>query len=403
MCGIVAVVSKKSYGFNRKEVDVFEQLLYADALRGEDSTGIIGVNKYGDLYIDKSAEDAHNFMVEYVNSGPHKEMISNGVALIGHNRKATVGKIIDDNAHPFVINNHFAMVHNGSLYNHQKLKETTVDSEALAHHIESAIHTEGFNTDILGEALSDVWGAYACVWYDQKNHKVQFLRNDQRPLWCAEGVDAWFLASEGGMLHWILSRNNVTFKGLASTTKDTLHTLFPGTAKQISVETIPEKKSPPVTSTKGTGSSSTTETSSTKTDAGKLGQDSTVAETASKNQFKRLNKKLVGKPIEFWIDDWVEKHLFETNRDETDFLIMGESDTLQGFRHVVRGEVNLDDLEILSVENLDNFFYRGTIQRMEFDLKQKVIVVHLHKIIKIPSISTITKVTLNEETSATLH
>lgn len=402
MCGIVSVISKKHYGFNRKELDVFEQLLYADALRGDDSTGVIGVNKYGDMYIDKCAEDSHNFLIDWVGTKPHKDMLAEGVALIGHNRKATVGKIVDENAHPFVINGHFAMVHNGSLYNHQKLKETTVDSEALAHHIEAAIHTEGFNLDILGEALSDVWGAYACVWFDQKNHKVQFLRNDQRPLWVAEGRDAWFLASEGSMLHWILTRNNVDFKGLAQINKDTLHTLTPGSERLIVVEAIPEKKAAPVTSeTKGTGSSSTT--ASGTGDAGKLGQDGPRTEAASKNQYKRLNKKFVGKTVEFWIDDWVEKYLFDTSvttEQAVDFTIMGECDGFENYRHVVRGEVNLDDLEIISADNLENFFFKGTIQRMEFDMKQKTIVVHVTKITKIPPI---TQLTTYEKAATTVH
>jgi len=170
-----------------------------------------------------------------------------------------------------------------------------------------------------------------------------------------------------------LSRNSVSFKGLASTNKDTLHTLFPGSDRQIVVEEIPEKKSPPVTATPGTGSSSSTETRSTTTDVGKLGQDSVPDADVSKNQYKRLNKKLVGKVIEFWVDDWVEKHLFNTalaKDQEVDFEIMGESDTLAGHRHVIRGEVNLDDLEIISPDNLENFCYKGIVQRLEFDMKQ---------------------------------
>jgi glucosamine 6-phosphate synthetase-like amidotransferase/phosphosugar isomerase protein len=39
MCGIVGMVVKPNNGFSVKTENVFNQLLYADAVRGEDSTG----------------------------------------------------------------------------------------------------------------------------------------------------------------------------------------------------------------------------------------------------------------------------------------------------------------------------------------------------------------------------
>lgn len=398
MCGIVAVITKKNYGFIQKDIIIFEQLLYADALRGEDSTGVIGVHKDGDLYIDKSADDAHNFLIEYMGGKHQKEMLTNGVALIGHNRKATVGKIVDENAHPFVVNDNFALVHNGSLYNHTKLKNTTVDSEALAHHIEDAIRNPDFTMNTFSDALSEVWGAYACVWYDQLSHKVQFTRNNERPLWIAEGPDSWYLASEGSMLHWILTRNSIAYKGLAQISTDTLYTLFPGTAKDLVAEAIPEKKAAPV-SPATTGSTGSTSEGGTGT---KLGQDSQPAGEVSKNQCKKINKKYVGKMVDFWVDDYVEKNVFSDNlENEKDFLIMGEADQLQGHKHMIRAEINIDKLGILDIKAIDNFFFRGTIQRVEYEPRNKRFIAFLHNIVKIPP--AITQKAANEETSVTIH
>ena len=399
MCGIVSIITKKHYGFIQKDIQIFEQLLYADALRGEDSTGVIGVHKDGDLYIDKSADDAHNFLIEYMGSKSQKEMLTNGVALIGHNRKATVGKIVDANAHPFAVNENFALVHNGSLYNHTKLKDTTVDSEALAHHIEQAIRNPNFSVDTFGEALAEVWGAYACVWYDQQSHKVQFTRNNERPLWLAEGPDAWYLASEGSMLHWILTRNSIQYKSLAQITYGVLYTLFPGTGREIVAEVIPEKKAQPVSSSTAGSAGTTTGNGAD----GKLGLDSEHPGEVSKSQCKRINKKYVGKLVDFWVDDYVEKHLFANPPSaEKDYLIIGESDQLQGHKHTIRGEVNLDKIGLLDINAIDNFFFTGVIQRIEYDKRLKQLVVFVHNIAKVPPVPAQQKAA-NEETSVTLH
>jgi glucosamine 6-phosphate synthetase-like amidotransferase/phosphosugar isomerase protein len=62
MCGIVAIISKQTNGFRHKDTDLFKQMLYADALRGFDSTGIFGINKYGNLKMIKAAKDAGEFI-----------------------------------------------------------------------------------------------------------------------------------------------------------------------------------------------------------------------------------------------------------------------------------------------------------------------------------------------------
>ena len=45
MCGIVSLISKRAGGFYNPDTDIFSQMLFADTVRGVDSTGVFGVNK----------------------------------------------------------------------------------------------------------------------------------------------------------------------------------------------------------------------------------------------------------------------------------------------------------------------------------------------------------------------
>ena len=397
MCGIVVVISKKAYGFTARDLTIFEQLLYADALRGEDSTGVIGVDKYGDMYIDKAAQTSNDFLLQYINSKSHKDMLKDGVVLIGHNRKGTIGKISDVTAHPFVVKDHFAMVHNGTLYNHEQLYKTDVDSEALAMHIERTINDD-YTASKFSDALADVYGAYACVWYNQQTNLVQFIRNDQRPLWLCEGDDAWYLASEGSMLHWILQRNSVKYKDLNIIPVSTLHSIQPGITKPISVEVIAEKKAPPTT-TAGVvvGTNNGKDTADTN-DTYRKG-----ISHLSKNKFKKLNKRLQNRRVDYYIDDYVEKHLFQTKEACEEFIVMGATDELENYKHTIRGVVNIRELNILDIDSIDNYILSGTISHVTYDVRLKQIDIHVIDITKVPpSIPTNMKV-IDEETSVTLH
>ena len=62
MCGIIAMISKDKFGFEYKSKTIFQQMLYANALRGQDSTGVFGINKHGNLKMVKSAQPAASFL-----------------------------------------------------------------------------------------------------------------------------------------------------------------------------------------------------------------------------------------------------------------------------------------------------------------------------------------------------
>ena len=50
MCGLFCIVSKKESGFSDKELTIFSQGLFADTVRGKDSTGVFSVSSRGNVY-----------------------------------------------------------------------------------------------------------------------------------------------------------------------------------------------------------------------------------------------------------------------------------------------------------------------------------------------------------------
>ena len=183
-------------------------MLIADALRGEDSTGMICVGDDGEFSIIKDKGNPYDFYYAGAFNNPaFNDTIKNGQALIGHNRKATVGKVTAETAHPFVVDGKYAMVHNGTLTNHKELGNTDVDSEALAQVLYAA-HKEG-GQEALETALGKVRGAYATVSYNQDDNCIRIIRNAERPMCLAETPTAWYFASESTMLLWILYRNRI--------------------------------------------------------------------------------------------------------------------------------------------------------------------------------------------------
>lgn len=200
MCGLVAVITKNLNGLNRDQVDAFDHLLYIDALRGEDSTGVFSVDKDGDMEWAKEASASYEFRKHKDYEALMGRSFQRGAALVGHNRAATKGSIIDENAHPFTVDDRITLVHNGTLYgDHRTLANVDVDSHAIAH----VIHNNG---DDVEKALQQVHGAFALIWHDHKNKTLNFVRNTSRPLHWVETDRGWIWASEKNMIDWILSK-----------------------------------------------------------------------------------------------------------------------------------------------------------------------------------------------------
>ncbi len=197
MCGIVGMLGTIGNSHDK----MFKDLLILDSLRGEHSTGVLFVPGFGEELIHKRACNPYDFF-EYTLYNQGKNRLNK--ALLGHNRYATTGKIIHDNAHPFECQ-HIIGVHNGTLINKNDLDDSSyydVDSENLFHHM--SLHG-------VDETIPILRGAFALVWYDKNQRTMNFIRNEDRPLFIARDTVTQnvYWASEAWMLNVAASRRGI--------------------------------------------------------------------------------------------------------------------------------------------------------------------------------------------------
>jgi asparagine synthetase B (glutamine-hydrolysing) len=314
MCGIIGGVIKANNGFFLSETKIIDELLYMDALRGDDSTGLAIFSKDGELQILKDCYEAAVFRYSSEYQVALLKLIKDGKAVIGHNRKKTMGAADAASAHPFVINDQdlkprFSFVHNGTLVNHTSLSsglasnleeidvythtppETEVDSEVLGTMLCLA---EGDKTK-LECMLGKVYGAYACVWIDQEFEKLYMLRNHERPLFIAETNMGVFWASEPAFLHAACSRNRLKIDKCYQIDTDTLYTInLSDSFAAISMEKLSPKK---VMAPTKAPTPTTLENTSVKA-RGRM----------SKSAYKKFSKRYTGTKSGFYVNDYVTRH-----------------------------------------------------------------------------------------------
>lgn len=211
MCGIVGVIStlsnNKGKTYDMSVCNAFDDMLWADQLRGVDGTGVMQLDRAGSFNMLKTAGDYSEFKA-LRGSSQIMNFVDTSPFTIGHNRSATKGhKDSDANAHPFVEGD-ISLVHNGTLHwvNHKfkhKDAKLDVDSRAAA----KAINELGIKN-----AVNELSGAYAFVWIDKEKFTLNVLRNDQRPLGFVRTGNYIFIASEPSMAIWCASRNGVAFE-----------------------------------------------------------------------------------------------------------------------------------------------------------------------------------------------
>lgn len=226
MCGICGVLGP-NLGFTEKKL--FQHLLYFSQTRGQDSTGLISLykTKQGPVLSNflKTTEAASEVLLDK-DSDIRKEIDAPATqGLIGHCRFATVGEVKVANAHPFNFNN-VVGVHNGTIRKTFKnSKNYGTDSEALYALI---------NEDGVTSALNEVEAystAYALSWFDKRDGRVYFIRNDDRPLWFSyfAGTTNLMFASETWMLEAAaeISKSIITLN---------THDLLPTKAKHFTLK-----------------------------------------------------------------------------------------------------------------------------------------------------------------------
>lgn len=237
MCGIVAMIAKKDNGFNWKDKSMFRQMLLANTVRGDDSTGVFGVNKYGNLKMMKNAKPAQYMLDTKAYKEFEDDIFTNMRFVVGHNRASTRGATIDENAHPF-IQDHICLIHNGTLTSHRHLANVDVDSHAICKAFAEKGHKAVF---------PEIYGAFALIWYDALEKRLYLGRNKERPLWLVDTDDAIYIASEPEMLIWLYRRTyNKACKPCYLMEDKLYHWDLGQKAKIFTYEDIPAKKALPV-------------------------------------------------------------------------------------------------------------------------------------------------------------
>jgi len=215
MCGIVGCAGKLVL----KTDKMFKTLLIVDSLRGIDSTGIAAIDRNdGAVRVVKQVGNPFDLM--------NLKTFDNAInrfnrAIIGHNRYSTQGAVTKKNAHPFEFEN-IVGVHNGTLQDRHKLLDHNhfqVDSENLFWHLQE----KG-----LEDLLEVIDGAWSLVWWDKVNETLNFLRNEERPMYIVSSEDDKLImwASERWMLDVAIQREDIKFRIPLSTSPHQLYS-FP--------------------------------------------------------------------------------------------------------------------------------------------------------------------------------
>lgn len=223
MCGLVGVLSTELNTYQHPYGKFFKQALFADTLRGFDSTGIFvqDTGKMDQPEVYKKAMAAPDFL-QLARANELLRDSRDWNIMIGHNRHATKGGVDHHTAHPFQIGN-ITLVHNGTIDNHRMLPnghKFDVDSEAVA----DAINDIGIE-----EVVKRVSGAFTFIWHDKRNGSLNFIRNEERPLAFGKvkGRDTILMSSEAAMLRWLASRNSLALESIMEPKPGELFVWYP--------------------------------------------------------------------------------------------------------------------------------------------------------------------------------
>ena len=173
MCGLTGIAGKTDI----KLREAFVDMLLVTQLRGRDSTGVFTVNAKDETKLAKDVGPPDSL---FDRKSFDQALWGVPKIMAGHCRSKTIGDNTRENAHPYDFDDVIGM-HNGTLRSHYQMEGydyKKTDSHALY----SLIDKYGVEETV---RKLDPDGAWALVWWDKVDNRLNFLRNDKRPLWFA--------------------------------------------------------------------------------------------------------------------------------------------------------------------------------------------------------------------------
>ncbi|PAJ75959.1 glutamine--fructose-6-phosphate transaminase (isomerizing) [Pseudoalteromonas sp. NBT06-2] len=193
MCGIVGAVAERPV--NKILVEGLKRLEY----RGYDSAGVALLNGS-----ELSSVKAVGKVVNLENA--LNESQCKGTTGIAHTRWATHGGVTEANAHPHLSHNQIALVHNGIIENHDKLRNelkvkgyeflSDTDTEVMVHTIHDLRKTSDSLLAAVQSAVKLFEGAYGTVVFDKDNDNEMIVSRSGSPLVIGLGLGENFIASD---------------------------------------------------------------------------------------------------------------------------------------------------------------------------------------------------------------
>lgn len=230
MCGLFAAIGP---GIVKADLEFLQSLAYVSGLRGLDGTGVVqGRTYYNHTSHKVFKQDVEVGYFMYHQNVLHKRKVMEDVMdnfILGHVRASTVGNSTLDNTHPFEFDNLIGM-HNGTLTNKEFLEPAhklgKTDSEMMF----SKMDEEGVEPVLKRiNSVGNEASAYAVMVYDRKTGNIKIARNSKRPLHYAFNTKrgVMYIASEAGMLRWLLARSGIETTAIKAFDVDTVFEINP--------------------------------------------------------------------------------------------------------------------------------------------------------------------------------
>ncbi|KPV94382.1 Glutamine--fructose-6-phosphate aminotransferase [isomerizing] [Pseudoalteromonas sp. P1-9] len=194
MCGIVGAVAERPV--NRILIEGLKRLEY----RGYDSAGVALGNNDKTLNTVKAVGKVANLDAALTDADVK------GTTGIAHTRWATHGSVTEANAHPHISSQQLALVHNGIIENHDKLRTqlrgdgyeflSDTDTEVMVHKIHQLRQSHDSLLASVQAAVKEFEGAYGTVVFDKENPNEIVVARSGSPLVIGLGLGENFIASD---------------------------------------------------------------------------------------------------------------------------------------------------------------------------------------------------------------